>query len=97
MKLDGPWRFQVGDDPRWADPDFDDSTWATVTLGQSFTEQGLDSYSGYAWYRLRLQPQQLSQISKLPETSHRACFSPATQSGSLPHTSMEWNQAIHAE
>ena len=30
------------------------------------TEQGLDSYSGYAWYRLRLQPQQLSQISKLP-------------------------------
>ena len=66
MKLDGPWRFQVGDDPRWADPDFDDSAWATISLDQTLTEQGLDSYSGYAWYRLRLQPQQLSQISKLP-------------------------------
>ena len=66
MKLDGPWRFQVGDDPRWADSDFDDSTWTTISLQQTLTEQGLDSYSGYAWYRLRLQPQQLSQISKLP-------------------------------
>ena len=66
MKLDGPWRFQVGDDPRWADPDFDDSAWATISLDQSLMEQGLDSYSGYAWYRLRLQPQQLAQISKLP-------------------------------
>jgi hypothetical protein len=66
MKLDGPWRFQVGDDPRWAEPDFDDSAWPTISLDQTLTEQGLDSYSGYAWYRLRLQPQQLSQISKPP-------------------------------
>jgi hypothetical protein len=63
MVLDAPWRFQVGDDPRWADPAFDDSSWPTVTLSQALSEQGFDAYSGYGWYRLRLQPQQLSQFN----------------------------------
>ncbi len=63
MILDAPWRFQVGDDPRWADPAFDDSAWPTVTLSQALSEQGFDAYSGYGWYRLRLQPQQLSQFN----------------------------------
>ncbi len=59
LELDGPWRFQMGDDPRWADPAFDDSSWLTVTLGKSLAEQGFETYAGYAWYRLRIQPQQL--------------------------------------
>ena len=59
LELDGPWRFQIGDNPQWADPGFDDSSWPTVTLGKPLAEQGVDTYSGYAWYRLRLQPQQL--------------------------------------
>ena len=63
IALDGPWRFQVGDDPRWADPRFDDSSWQNVTLSQPLTEQGFDAYSGYGWYRLRLQPQQLALLS----------------------------------
>jgi len=65
MTLDGPWRFQVGDDPRWADPAFDDSNWQKVTLSQPLTEQGFDPYTGFGWYRLRLQPQQLAQFSNL--------------------------------
>ena len=32
VALNGPWRFHVGDDARWADPDFDDSAWETVDL-----------------------------------------------------------------
>jgi sigma-B regulation protein RsbU (phosphoserine phosphatase) len=59
LELDGPWRFQIGDNPQWADPGFDDSAWSTVTLGKALSEQGIDTYSGYAWYRLRLQPSQL--------------------------------------
>jgi phosphoserine phosphatase RsbU/P len=59
VQLDGPWRFQVGDDPRWADPAFDDSGWPSVTLDKALTEQGFDTYAGYAWYRLRVRPQQL--------------------------------------
>jgi hypothetical protein len=29
--LTGPWKFHIGDDPRWADPKFDDSSWARLT------------------------------------------------------------------
>jgi len=69
ITLDGPWRFQIGDDPRWADPGFDDSSWPTVALDQPLSDQGIDTYSGYAWYRLRLQPQQLEQLGKLPDNA----------------------------
>lgn len=65
MILDGPWRFQTGDDPNWAGPNYDDSAWPTVLLSKSLAEQGIDAYSGYAWYRLRLQPQQLAQFNNL--------------------------------
>jgi hypothetical protein len=66
MILDGPWRFQVGDDPRWADAGYDDSTWPTVTLSIAITEQGFDPYTEYGWYRLRLTSQQLAQFKNLP-------------------------------
>ena len=59
IQLDGPWHFQMGDDPRWADPALDDSSWLTVELGKSLAEQGFEPYAGYAWYRLRIQPGQL--------------------------------------
>lgn len=65
MILDGPWRFQIGDDSRWADPSFDDSNWASVILSKSLFDQGFESYTGYAWYRMRVQPQQLAQLSNL--------------------------------
>ena len=64
ISLDGPWRFQMGDDPSWANPNFDDSSWQKVTLSQTLTDQGIDTYSGYAWYRLRVGPQQLAQFGK---------------------------------
>ena len=65
LKLDGPWRFQAGDDARWADPAFDDSSWATVSLSQPLVNQGIDSYTGFGWYRIHLEPQQLAQLSAL--------------------------------
>lgn len=49
----------MGDDPRWADPSLDDSAWLQVVLGKTLSEQGFETYAGYAWYRLRIQPQQL--------------------------------------
>ena len=68
--LTGPWRFHVGDDPRWADPNFDDSQWETISLISStgsfdpitgwqsyvpgWTAKGHPGYWGYAWYRLRV-------------------------------------------
>ena len=33
IPLDAPWRFHAGDDPRFADPGFDDSSWALIEPG----------------------------------------------------------------
>ncbi|MGA8740888.1 MAG: SpoIIE family protein phosphatase [Terracidiphilus sp.] len=61
--LDGQWHFHTGDDLQWGGSGFNDSDWPTVSLSQSLVEQGIDSYNGYAWYRLKIQPQQLAQFS----------------------------------
>ena len=66
--LDGGWRFREGDDPQWADPGFNDSDWQPVSLGEPLSTQGLDPYSGFAWYRIRLQPQIVSQLGGPPES-----------------------------
>jgi serine phosphatase RsbU (regulator of sigma subunit) len=71
IALTGPWKFHVGDDPKWADPSFDDSHWEDVylapkagsfdpTLGLAgyvpgWTAKGHPGYWGYAWYRIRVQ------------------------------------------
>jgi hypothetical protein len=70
VDLNGPWKFHTGDDAKWADPNFDDSTWESVDLtappGAHDNDVGLTGYvpgwgakrhrgySGYAWYRLRM-------------------------------------------
>jgi hypothetical protein len=66
LNLNGPWRFQQGDDLEWAEPGFDDSHWQTVILSEPLTTQGVDSYTGYAWYRMRLGPEQLAQFKTAP-------------------------------
>src|SRR5678816_3442889 len=63
--LDGPWRFRTGDDPHWADPDTDDSSWESIDLTPlpgshdgdvglpdyigGWMSQGHPGYTGYAW------------------------------------------------
>jgi hypothetical protein len=70
VPLYGPWKFHIGDDPRWSDPAFDDSQWETVDLTPTpqtalpgvpvpgfvtgWTARGHEGYSGYAWYRMRV-------------------------------------------
>jgi len=70
VALDGPWTFQTGDDPRWAQPGFDDSGWERVDLTPSpgatdgdvgignyvpgWTTKGHPKYHGFAWYRIRM-------------------------------------------
>ncbi len=53
-ELAGPWRFHTGDNPAWADPGFDDSGWSLLQAGRPWTQQGYPTYSGVAWYRLRV-------------------------------------------
>ena len=65
--LDGPWRFHVGDDPRWASAAADDSAWESVDMTappgshdgdvglpdyvSGWAAHGHRGYHGYAWYR----------------------------------------------
>jgi hypothetical protein len=68
--LYGPWKFHIGDNPRWADPTFSDSDWETVDLTPTpqttlpavpipgfvtgWTARGHAGYAGYAWYRMKV-------------------------------------------
>jgi hypothetical protein len=49
--LDGLWRFHPGDDPHWADPSLDDSSWPLVHTDKSWPDQGMPVASGSFWYR----------------------------------------------
>jgi sigma-B regulation protein RsbU (phosphoserine phosphatase) len=53
--LDGLWRFQTGDNPVWASPDFDDVQWPLLRSDESWVTQGYKAYGGYAWYRFTIQ------------------------------------------
>jgi hypothetical protein len=73
VELPGPWKFHKGDDMAWAKPDFNDAGWSSVDLtpppgsydpflGTSgfmpgWTVLGNPGYSGYAWYRLKVNVQ----------------------------------------
>jgi hypothetical protein len=52
--LDGLWRFHTGDNPAWADPNFDDSNWPLVRSDEVWTKQGYPPFNGYAWYRFKI-------------------------------------------
>jgi hypothetical protein len=70
VPLNGPWKFKTGDDSRWCDPNFDDSSWEAIDLtpaeGSHDADVGLSgyvpgwaakghpNYSGFAWYRLHV-------------------------------------------
>jgi phosphoserine phosphatase RsbU/P len=49
--LDGLWRFHTGDNPAWADPNFDDSQWPLLHSNEDWGKQGYENYGGFAWYR----------------------------------------------
>ena len=53
-RIDQAWRFHTGDDPQWAQPDFDDTHWSLLQLDKSWAKQGYKDYSGFAWYRIQL-------------------------------------------
>lgn len=51
VNLKGYWKFSIGDDMKWADPDYDDSDWEEIGVPSSWESEGFHGYNGYAWYR----------------------------------------------
>ncbi len=58
--LRGTWKFSIGDNPRWAQKDFDDSDWEDIFVPARWEDEGFAGFDGYAWYRTTVD---LSNIS----------------------------------
>ncbi len=52
IDLSGEWRLEIGDDPRFKDPAFDDSGWERIAVPSTWENEGFPGYDGYAWYRI---------------------------------------------
>lgn len=52
--LSGDWRFSIGDNMKYARPDFDDADWEKIYVPSDWNRQGFRNYNGYAWYRKRI-------------------------------------------
>ena len=51
LDLKGRWKFELGDNPEWADPACNDSKWDIIYVPSRWEEEGYPGYDGYAWYR----------------------------------------------
>lgn len=67
-QIDSAWRFQIGDDVRWAQPEFDDSKWRILQPANDWTKQGYSKDTQLAWFRfhLRVPAHTQSLVLELP-------------------------------
>jgi len=54
MSLSGTWKFNLGDDMKWADPKFNDNDWDNLRVPGNWERQGYIGYDGFAWYRKKV-------------------------------------------
>lgn len=62
------WKYQPGDNPEWADPNFDDSDWHKINPIDLKAYRMPDSlWSGYGWWRIRFtaDPKIIEAIERL--------------------------------
>jgi len=52
--LNKEWKFNTGDDLKWADPLFSDTAWGIINPHEIWESQGFKGYNGFAWYRTRI-------------------------------------------
>lgn len=49
--LHGYWKFILGDNKKFARPEYDDSDWEKIYVPNAWQDEGFRNYNGYAWYR----------------------------------------------
>jgi sialate O-acetylesterase len=54
INLAGSWKFNLGDNMKWADPAFNDKDWDKIHVPASWESQGYVGYDGFAWYRKKV-------------------------------------------
>ncbi len=51
LNLSGKWKFSIGDNISWAQPEYIDTSWETIKVPSSWEDQGFYGYDGFGWYR----------------------------------------------
>ena len=55
IALDSGWKFKAGDNPDWAKPGFDDSSWHSINIFKALDDvPGIFSKNNIVWFRMRL-------------------------------------------
>ena len=64
LRLNGLWQFELGDNPQWSEPDYNDSFWDKIYVPSTWEDEGFPGYDGYAWYRIRfrIDPKYKNQV-----------------------------------
>lgn len=68
LKFKDAWRYQPGDNPQWADPDFDDRDWFKVDpIGLKAYAMPDSLWKGYGWWRITFtaDPKLIEDIERL--------------------------------
>jgi sialate O-acetylesterase len=51
LDLSGQWKFVLGDESHYKEPNLDDRKWANISVPSYWEVQGYEGYDGIAWYR----------------------------------------------
>jgi signal transduction histidine kinase len=79
VRLEVPWKLRVGDDPRWASPDFDDSGWNEVQIPMGSGERR-EFVGEITWFRLEVQ---VGRRGAGPTTAELAELRPGVSFGNV--------------
>jgi len=60
FSLKGKWLFEIGDNPVYCDPEFNDNHWVNIPVPKHWENAGFPGYDGYAWYRIHFKFHNLS-------------------------------------
>lgn len=52
IDLEKKWKFQIGNNEKWAKPDFNDESWVDIKVPGDWENDGFHGYDGFAWYRI---------------------------------------------
>jgi len=61
LRLQGLWKFRIGDQAQWAAKNFDDSAWEKIQVPAPWEENGFNRYDGFAWYRIAFDGRKLNR------------------------------------
>jgi hypothetical protein len=99
--IDAQWRFHPGDDPAWASPSFDDSSWPLLSTGEDGRRTMNRHLTGYSWYRLRLKlpatPQQLGiDIGHINSAAEVYADGQLIGANGIMRPKPDWSDQFHA-